>query len=87
MDVGEITCTLLRKTLITKSREEGVDETEKDVMALQMDHQKARANRYYDVSTGGNMSAQFRRIFQKFYDPLSLTDDECSDDDLNSTRH
>ena len=31
------------------------------------------------------MSAQFRRIFQKFYDPLSLTDDECSDDDLNST--
>ena len=62
----------------------GVDETEKDVMALPMDHQKATANRYYDVSTGGNMSAQFRRIFQKFYYPLSLTDDECSDNDLNS---
>jgi hypothetical protein len=74
-DVGSITFTLIRKTIVSKSRMEGVSKEEEEEMARHMDHSRDTANKYYDVSTGARLTAKFRKTLGKFYDPTALDSD------------
>lgn len=85
-DVGDITFTLIRKSIVSKSRSEGVTRDVKEDMAIHMDHDVSTADKHYDVSTGARMTAKFRRIFDKFHDPLDSDDNEDSADVLPSSR-
>ncbi|KAK7089525.1 hypothetical protein V1264_024298 [Littorina saxatilis] len=76
-DVGDVTFTLIRKTIVSKSREEGVAQDVQEEMARHMDHSKDTANKYYDVSTGARLTASFRRTLTAFYDPVE-SDEESS---------
>lgn len=75
-DVGDLTFTMIRKTLVSKSRKEGVSNDVKEQMARHMDHSVATADRYYDVSSGAKLTtAKFRHTFNKFHDPLDSGED------------
>ena len=78
-DVGDLTFTLIRKTIVSKSRTEGVSKDVQEDMARHMDHSKDTANKYYDVSTGTRLTAKFRKTFSAFHDPLD-SDETASDE-------
>ena len=81
-DVGDITFTLIRKTIVSKSRSDGVDKSVKEDMAVHMNHSVQTADRHYDVSTGARLTAKFRKIFNRFHDPIDSKDSDDDDDDL-----
>lgn len=85
-DVGALTFSLLRKTLVSTSRKQGVSTEIKEQMAKHMDHSVQTADRYYDTSTGSKLTAQFRNTFNKFHDPVSSVSDECSDSSQDNVK-
>ncbi|KAK7480534.1 hypothetical protein BaRGS_00028196, partial [Batillaria attramentaria] len=80
-DVGDMTFTLIRKTLVSKSRKEGVSRETQQDMARHMDHTVGTADKSYDTSTGSKLTARFRQTFNKFHDSVS-SDEESFDDGL-----
>ena len=79
-DVGEISCSLIRKTLVSVSRKEGIDRSTQQDMARHMDHSVDTADRHYDVNTGVKVTAKFRQIIQRFKESeLGESDSEASD--------
>jgi hypothetical protein len=79
-DLGGLTFTLIRKTVVSKSRQEGVSAEVKEQMARHMDHSVQTADRYYDVSTGTKLTAMFRKTFNKFHDPFDPDENEDDND-------
>jgi len=84
IDVGHLTSTLIRKTIISRSREDGLDRDEQVNMATHMDHSVQTADRHYDVSTGARLTAQFRKVFEQFHDPLD-SEEEDEDDAIRTS--
>jgi hypothetical protein len=71
--------TLIRKTVVSKSRQEGVSAEVKEQMARHMDHSVETADHYY-VSTGTKLTAMFRKTFNKFHDPFDPDENEDDND-------
>ena len=80
LEVGKVNFTLIRKTLVTLSRENGVDLETQRKMAAHMDHTVATANRFYDVSTGINTTSVFRDIISSFAVYGDLEEEDISNE-------
>lgn len=81
-DVGPINCCLIRKTLVSKARQQGIDRSDQEAMARHMDHSIGTADRHYDVNTGIKITARFRQIIKRFDEDFDKSD---SDDESDRT--
>lgn len=82
--VGKISCSLLRKTLVTRSRKMGVDRSVQEQMARHMDHGISTADRHYDVNTGIRITAKFRQIIERFKESEEEFDSDSEGSDTES---
>ena len=78
---SHLTFNLLRKTMVTKSREAEVGREAETSMAIQMNHSLSTADRIYDVGNKIHVTKNFRKTLQKIFTTNEPEQDE-SDEDL-----
>lgn len=84
-DLGQLTCSLLRKTLVSRSWKAGLERSEQEEMDRHMDHSIFTADHHYDVNTGIRITAKFRQIIEKFKEtdlPSESDYDDLTAEDL-----
>lgn len=77
--VPHVTCSLLRKSWVTITRESGMTRDEQRLVAKHMDHDITTADRNYDISTGLKETAFFGDLVSRFVPHNDTTDGSSSD--------
>ena len=80
MDVPHITCSLIRKSLVSIAREGDLSREDQITMATHMDHTIGTADRIYDTSSGVKCTARFSKIVDRFFQ-FEHDDEEDADED------
>ncbi|XP_070188016.1 uncharacterized protein [Littorina saxatilis] len=79
VNVPHITCTLIRKTFVSLSREHDISREHEIEMAKHMDHTVQTADKHYDTTAGAKYSAKFAKIVQSFIHYGGAEDDDDDD--------
>ncbi|KAK7089350.1 hypothetical protein V1264_024428 [Littorina saxatilis] len=79
VQVPHVTCTLIRKTVITLLREQDIPREEQETVAKHMDHSIATADRHYDTSSGIQCTSKFRQILHRHvaWNEQDSDEDDC----------
>ena len=85
-----VTSSLIRKSLITTSRNLGLSRDNQIIMAPHMDHSIDTADKYYNVSAGVLNTVRFRKIIETFSrhdedynnEPSSDEEEDLEEDDI-----
>lgn len=81
IESNDVTCTIIRKSMVTFTRRSGLSREKQLIVAKSMDHRIAQADQVYDVSKGIEASQAAQKIFR---DLIASNGNDIDSDDSDT---